>query len=76
MTNILTVTGVDHVDGVAAGTAPGMTPDAFVQAALGKGAYFGPEFPDYVSFSYIAHFVECRSIHPCHGLNRTAPCAR
>jgi xanthine dehydrogenase YagR molybdenum-binding subunit len=56
--NILARAEVDHVDGVANGTAPGMTPDAFAQAALGKVAFLGPEFPDYVSFSYIAHFVE------------------
>jgi xanthine dehydrogenase YagR molybdenum-binding subunit len=56
--NILARAGVDHVDGVAYGTAPGMTPDAFTQAALGKVAFQGPEFPDHVSFSYIAHFVE------------------
>ena len=56
--NILAGVGVNHLDGVANGTAPGMTADAFAQAGLGKVAYFGPEFPDYVSFSYIAHFVE------------------
>jgi xanthine dehydrogenase YagR molybdenum-binding subunit len=50
--------GVDHVDGVANGAAPGMMPDAFRQAALGKVAFAGPEFPTHVSFSYIAHFVE------------------
>jgi xanthine dehydrogenase YagR molybdenum-binding subunit len=56
--NILASAEVDHVDCVANGSAPGMTPDAFAQAALGKVAFLGPEFPDYVSFSYIAHFVE------------------
>jgi len=35
-----------------------MGQDAFAQAALGKVAFQGPEFPDYVSFSYIAHFAE------------------
>src|ERR1700733_13281163 len=58
--SILASAEVDHVDCAANGTAPGMTPDAFAQAALGKVAFLGPEFPDYVSFSYIAHFVEVR----------------
>jgi xanthine dehydrogenase YagR molybdenum-binding subunit len=51
---------VHHVDAEASGTAPGMSPDSFKQAALGKVAFFGPEFPTHVSFSYIAHFVEVR----------------
>jgi xanthine dehydrogenase YagR molybdenum-binding subunit len=50
--------GVKYVDAIAQGTAPGMKQDAFAQAALGKVAFQGPEFPDHVSFSYIAHFVE------------------
>src|ERR1700677_1510722 len=50
--------GVKYVDGIAQGTAPGMKQDAFGQAALGKVAIQGPEFPGHVSFSYIAHFVE------------------
>src|ERR1700678_2314220 len=54
---------VHHIDGEASGTAPGMSPDSFKQAALGKVAFFGPEFPTHVSFSYIAHFVE-RQIDP------------
>jgi xanthine dehydrogenase YagR molybdenum-binding subunit len=58
--NIMASAGVDYVDGIANGAAPGMTPDAFTQAALGKVAFFGPEFPGHVSFSYIAHFVEVR----------------
>jgi xanthine dehydrogenase YagR molybdenum-binding subunit len=56
--NILASAGIAHVDGSANGTAPGMKPEAFVQAALGKVAFSGPEFPTHVSFSYIAHFVE------------------
>jgi xanthine dehydrogenase YagR molybdenum-binding subunit len=56
--NILASAGIDHVDGAASGTAPGMKPEAFAQAALGKVAFYGPEFPTHVSFSYIAHFVE------------------
>src|SRR6202522_2531282 len=56
--NILASAGIDHVDGEANGSAPGMSQDAFKQAALGKVAFFGPEFPTHVSFSYIAHFAE------------------
>ena len=56
--DILARAGVDHIDGVANGAAPGMTPAAFKQAALGKVAFSGPEFPTHVSFSYIAHFAE------------------
>ena len=37
--DILARAEVDHVDGVANGAAPGMTPDAFAQAALGKVAF-------------------------------------
>jgi xanthine dehydrogenase YagR molybdenum-binding subunit len=55
---IMSRAGVAHVDGVAQGSAPGMGQDAFAQAALGKVAFQGPEFPAYVSFSYIAHFAE------------------
>ena len=50
--------GLDHVDGEARGSAPGMKPDAFQEAALGKVAFSGPEFPDYLAFSFIAHFAE------------------
>jgi xanthine dehydrogenase YagR molybdenum-binding subunit len=56
--DILRHNGLDHVDGEARGSAPGMKPDAFQQAALGKVAFSGPEFPDHVSFSFIAHFAE------------------
>jgi xanthine dehydrogenase YagR molybdenum-binding subunit len=56
--DILAAARVHHVDGIADGTAPGMSQGAFNQAALGKVAFSGPEFPTHVSFSYIAHFVE------------------
>src|SRR3984885_4339149 len=56
--DILRHHGLDHVDGEAHGSAPGMKPDAFQQAALGKVAFSGPEFPDHVAFSFIAQFVE------------------
>jgi xanthine dehydrogenase YagR molybdenum-binding subunit len=56
--DILAAARVYHIDGIANGTAPGMSQDAFNQAALGKVAFSGPEFPTHVSFSYIAHFAE------------------
>ena len=55
---ILADAGIEYVDGEAHGTGPGMTADAFAQAALGKVTFLGPEFPEHVSFSYIAHFAE------------------
>jgi xanthine dehydrogenase YagR molybdenum-binding subunit len=56
--DILRHYGLDHVDGEARSSAPGMKPDALQQAALGKVAFSGPEFPDHVAFSFIAQFVE------------------
>lgn len=56
--DILRRAGLDYIDGEAHGSAPGMKPDAFQQAALGKVAFSGPEFPEHVGFSFIAHFVE------------------
>jgi xanthine dehydrogenase YagR molybdenum-binding subunit len=56
--DILAAARVHYVDGIANGAAPGMSQDAFRQAALGKVAFFGPEFPTHVSFSHIAHFAE------------------
>jgi xanthine dehydrogenase YagR molybdenum-binding subunit len=56
--DIMAAARVHYVDGIANGAAPGMSQDAFKQAALGKVAFFGPEFPTHVSFSYIAHFAE------------------
>jgi xanthine dehydrogenase YagR molybdenum-binding subunit len=56
--DILAAARVHYVDGIANSAAPGMSQDAFKQAALGKVAFFGPEFPTHVSFSYIAHFAE------------------
>jgi xanthine dehydrogenase YagR molybdenum-binding subunit len=56
--DILAAARIHYVDGIANGDAPGMSQDAFKQAALGKVAFFGPEFPTHVSFSYIAHFAE------------------
>jgi xanthine dehydrogenase YagR molybdenum-binding subunit len=40
--------------------APGQKPEALLRAREGRVAAVGPEFPDYVAFSYIAHYVEVR----------------
>ena len=40
--------------------APGAPDAAFERLAGGRLAMAGPEYPDFVSFSYIAHFVEVR----------------
>jgi xanthine dehydrogenase YagR molybdenum-binding subunit len=56
--DILRRHGLAHVECEARGSTPDMKPDAFQQAALGKVAFSGPEFPDHVVFSFIAHFVE------------------
>jgi xanthine dehydrogenase YagR molybdenum-binding subunit len=40
--------------------APGQKPEALMQAKQGRVAASGPAFPDYVAFSYIAHYVEVR----------------
>ncbi len=39
---------------------PGQTADAMTHALQGAVAAAGPEYPDFVAFSYIAHFVEVR----------------
>jgi xanthine dehydrogenase YagR molybdenum-binding subunit len=43
--------------------APGQTPEAFDSAARGLVTFAGPEYPDFVSFEYVAQFVEV-SVHP------------
>lgn len=40
--------------------APGQPPAAFDRLQRGLPAAAGPEFPDFVSLSYVAHFVEVR----------------
>ena len=40
--------------------APGQSPDAFSRLAVGAFAAVGPEFEEFTSFSYSAHFVEVR----------------
>ena len=52
--------GRSHLDGQGQGYAPGANPDAIAQASRGVLAIRGPEFPDFVAFSYVAHFAEVR----------------
>ena len=58
--SILKAAKLDHVEAQAPGSAPGLRPTALQEAAVGKIAFAGPEFPDWVTFSFIAHFVEVR----------------
>jgi xanthine dehydrogenase YagR molybdenum-binding subunit len=51
-------TGQPSVDAQAATFAPGQTPDILDVARSGRVAMGGPEYPGFVSFSFIAHFVE------------------
>jgi xanthine dehydrogenase YagR molybdenum-binding subunit len=57
---ILRAAKLDHIETQHHVTPPGMRPTAYQDAALGKVAFAGPEFPDHVTFSFIAHFVEVR----------------
>jgi xanthine dehydrogenase YagR molybdenum-binding subunit len=45
-----------HADSVA----PGQSSDALAQSMTGHLAIIGPEYPGFVTFSWIAHFVEVR----------------
>ena len=58
--DILRMARVPGLDGEGRGEAPGLKPDALKQAAIGKISTAGPEFPDHVSFSFVAHFAEVR----------------
>ncbi len=42
------------------GLAPGQGPDALDKLRQGGRAIAGPEYPEFTSYSYIAHFVEVR----------------
>jgi xanthine dehydrogenase YagR molybdenum-binding subunit len=53
----------DFVEGATKWLAPGQTPQAFDRAAQGLVAVAGPDYPDFVSFSFIAHFIEV-SVNP------------
>jgi xanthine dehydrogenase YagR molybdenum-binding subunit len=51
-------TGQPSIDAQAATFAPGQTPEILDVARSGRVAMGGPEFPGFVAFSFIAHFVE------------------
>jgi xanthine dehydrogenase YagR molybdenum-binding subunit len=53
-------TGHPSVDAQAATFAPGQTPEILDVARSGRVAFAGPVYPGFVSFSFIAHFVEVR----------------
>jgi xanthine dehydrogenase YagR molybdenum-binding subunit len=53
-------TGQPSVDAQAATFAPGQTPEILDVAQSGRVALGGPEYPEFVSFSFIAHFVDVR----------------
>jgi xanthine dehydrogenase YagR molybdenum-binding subunit len=52
--------GIAHLDGRSERLPLGMTPDAWPRAKGGRITLVGPEYPDFVAFSYIAHFAEVR----------------
>jgi xanthine dehydrogenase YagR molybdenum-binding subunit len=56
----VTATGQTSVDARAATFAAEQTPKILDVARSGRAAPAGPEYPGFVSFSYIAHFVEVR----------------
>ena len=60
VSEILRTARLPGLEAQASGGAPGMRPDALKEAAVGKIAAAGPEFPDYVAFSFVAHFVEVK----------------
>ena len=51
--------------------APGEKPEVIARADQGFVALAGPEFPDFVAFSYVAHFVEVR-VNPAHSAARAS----
>lgn len=57
---LLKRSGLSHLDGHAQWFAPGQKPEVIARAEQGLIAVRGPDFPDFVAFSYIAHFVEVR----------------
>lgn len=61
--DILFSLGQDSIEAKARRVAPGQTAEAFDRAAHGLVAFAGPEFPDFVCFSFIAHFIEV-AVHP------------
>jgi xanthine dehydrogenase YagR molybdenum-binding subunit len=60
VTELLRGAGLEYVEEESHRLAPGLPPDALTRAAQGRVAVAGPEYPDFVAFSYIAHFAEVR----------------
>jgi xanthine dehydrogenase YagR molybdenum-binding subunit len=58
--DVLNAAGLAHLDGQATAPTPGQDPHAMDAALAGQIATNGPVFPDFVTFSYGAHFVEVR----------------
>jgi xanthine dehydrogenase YagR molybdenum-binding subunit len=58
--DILRAARIPGLDGEGRGKVAGLKPDALKQAAIGKISTAGPEFPEHVSFSFVAHFAEVR----------------
>ena len=57
---ILRAAGRPYLEVEARHRAPGQPEAVFDRLAQGQLAFAGPEYPEFVSFSYIAHFVEVR----------------
>src|SRR5438552_550378 len=60
ITELLRRAGLEYVDAESHQLAPGLPPDAVSRASKGLVTLVGPEFPDFVMLSYIAHFAEVR----------------
>lgn len=63
ISDILEGVGQDVIEGSARRVGPGQTTEAFDRAAHGLIAFAGPEYPDFVSYSFAAHFIEV-AVHP------------
>ncbi|MFZ0694691.1 MAG: molybdopterin cofactor-binding domain-containing protein, partial [Alphaproteobacteria bacterium] len=58
LADLLSNAGLNHLEGRSERLVPGQTAEAMDHARGGMVAIAGPEYPDFVSFSYIAHFAE------------------
>lgn len=58
ITRALNSAGRPFVEVTTTRLAPGQPHEAFEQALQGLVAQAGPEYPDYVCFQFIAHFIE------------------
>lgn len=63
ISDLLNSAGRDFVEADTKRVAPGQPPQAFERAMQGLLALAGPEFSDFVTFSFSAHFIEV-SIDP------------